>query len=258
MEAVEMQANSALVSPLPVPLGDHSPAPRDRLIVALDVPTLEDAARIVETLGDAVNFYKVGMQLQFAGGGAGLRYAETLAQSGKNVFLDSKLFDIQETIERAVENVARMGVRFLTVHGTGKTVDAAVRGRGASQLQILAVTVLTSLNADDLIDLFGVTVSVPELVLRRARKALEAGADGVIASGQEVEQIRNFAGNRLKIVTPGIRREGDARHDQIRVTTPRQAIKAGADHLVVGRPITKAPDPRRAAEEILREISDAL
>ncbi|HTT84421.1 MAG TPA: orotidine-5'-phosphate decarboxylase [Rhizomicrobium sp.] len=236
----------------------QAPALRDRLIVALDLPTVDDADRIVETLGDTVSFYKVGMQLQFAAGGAGLRYAEQLVQRGKSVFLDSKLFDIQETVERAVENVARMGVRFLTVHGTGKTIDAAVKGRSGSALQILAVTVLTSLDSEDLQDLFGVSVSVPDLVLRRAQKALDAGADGVIASGQEVELIRNLVANKLRIVTPGIRRQSDARHDQIRIATPGQAIRAGADYLVVGRPITKALDPRRAAEEILQEIWDAL
>jgi orotidine-5'-phosphate decarboxylase len=235
-----------------------SPEFRDHLIVALDVPTVEAADRIVETLSDSVNFYKVGLQLQFAAEGGGLRYVSELIHRGKSVFLDSKLFDIPETVERAVENIARMGVRFLTVHGNGKTINAAVKGRGTASLQILSVTVLTSLDADDLEDMGFAQVSVPDLVLHRARKALEAGADGVIASGEEVELIRGAAANKLKIITPGIRRGTDAVNDQKRIATPGHAIKAGADHLVVGRPITQAPDPRRAAEEILQEISEAL
>jgi orotidine-5'-phosphate decarboxylase len=235
-----------------------APALRDRLIVALDVPTVEAANRIVETLGDAVNFYKIGLQLQFAADGGGLRYADKLINRGKSVFLDSKLFDIAETVERAVENVAKMGARFLTVHGNGKTIEAAIKGKSNTNLQILSVTVLTSLDADDLKDLGFTNVSVPELVLHRAKKALEAGADGVIASGEEVEIIRNLAADKLKIITPGIRRGSDQRHDQKRVATPTQAIEAGADHLVVGRPITTAEDPRKAAEEILEEISAAI
>ena len=179
-------------------------------------------------------------------------------RAARAFFLISKVFDIEETTERAVENVARMGVKYLTVHGNGKAIEAAIKGRGKNPLQILSVTVLTSLDADDLRDLFGVDVNVPDLVLRRAQKALEAGADGVIASGQEVEVIRRLAADKLKIVTPGIRRSQDQRHDQKRIATPSQAIKAGADHLVVGRPITQAVDPRRAAEEILDEVSEAL
>ncbi len=236
----------------------NAPALKDRVIVALDVPTVEDAKQIVGTLGDTVNFYKIGMQLQFAAQGSGLRFASDLVQSGKNVFLDSKLFDIQETVERAVENVARMGVRFLTVHGNGKTIAAAVKGRGTSALQLLSVTVLTNLDAADLEDMGFAGVSVSELVLHRAKKALAAGADGVIASGQEVELIRKIAADKLKIITPGIRRSQDAKNDQVRIVTPGKAIAAGADHLVVGRPITQASDPRGAAQEILDEVAAAL
>jgi orotidine-5'-phosphate decarboxylase len=235
-----------------------APPLKSRLIVALDVPTIEDADRIVQTLGDSVDFYKVGLQLQFAPQGAGMRYVDALIQRGKSVFLDSKLFDISETVERAVENVARMGVTFLTVHGNAKTVKAAVKGRGGADLQILSVTVLTSLDADDLSEMGFRDVSVPDLVLYRARKALEAGADGVIASGEEVDIIRQLAADKLKIVTPGIRRSADATNDQKRIATPGKAIAAGADHLVVGRPITKSADPRKAAEEILDEIAKAL
>lgn len=231
---------------------------KERLIVALDVPSVEHADKLVETLGDSVEFYKIGMQLQFAANGGGLNYAQTLLSRGKKVFLDSKLFDIGETIERAVENVARMGVNFLTVHGNGPTIRAAIKGRGTSHLQILSVTVLTSLDAADLDDLGFTNVSVEELVLHRAKKALEAGADGVIASGEEAAKIREFAADKLRIVTPGIRRFTDAIGDQKRVTTPSDAIEAGADYLVVGRPISTAGDPRREAEAILAEVQVAL
>jgi len=231
---------------------------RDRLIVALDVPTVDDAKHIVGALGDSVSFYKVGLQLQFAPGGEGLRYVRSLIEDGKSVFLDCKFLDIPETVERAVENVARMGAKFLTVHGEGKTIDAALRGRGDSALRILCVTVLTSMSAEDLRDIGYGDLSVRDLVALRVRRALEAGADGVIASGEEIEAVRALAGDRLKIVTPGIRRGGDPRHDQKRIATPGRAIAAGADHLVVGRPITQAPDPRRVAEEILQEIAAAL
>ncbi len=235
-----------------------APEIRDKLIVALDVPTVRDAHRIVEALADSVSFYKIGLQLQFAAGGEGLRYARQLIEAGKSVFLDCKFLDIPETVERAVENVAHMGARFLTVHGEGKTIDAALRGRGGSPLQILCVTVLTSLNADDLKEIGYKDIGVRDLVRLRVRKALEAGADGVIASGEEVEAIRELAGDKLKIVTPGIRRSSDRLHDQKRIATPGQAIAAGADHLVVGRPITQASDPRAAAEEILREIAETV
>jgi orotidine-5'-phosphate decarboxylase len=234
------------------------PEIRDKLIVALDVPTVRDADRIVEALADSVSFYKVGLQLQFAADGEGLRYVQHLIKAGKNVFLDCKFLDIPETVERAVENVARMGARFLTVHGEGKTIAAALRGRGDSPLQILCVTVLTSLNAGDLKESGYENIGVRDLVLLRVRKALQAGADGVIASGEEVAAIRELAGDKLKIVTPGIRRRSDQLHDQKRIATPGQAIAAGADHLVVGRPITQAANPRQAAEEILQEIAEAL
>ncbi len=255
-----MGASAAIqmVKPMASETRKSAPPLKDRLIVALDVPTVEAADKIVQTLGDSVDFYKVGLQLQFAAAGGGLRYADRLIQQGKSVFLDSKLFDISETVERAVENVARMGVRFLTVHGNGKTIEAAIKGRGTSGLQILSVTVLTSLDADDLRDLGYTDTSVKDLVLHRAQKALAAGADGVIASGEEVEIIRQLAADKLKIVTPGIRRRQDYIHDQKRIATPSQAISAGADHLVVGRPITQSPDPRGAVEEILAEVADAL
>jgi len=234
------------------------PDVRDKLIVALDVPTASDAQQIVEALGDAVSFYKIGLQLQFAPDGDGLRFAQKLIEAGKSVFLDCKFLDIPETVERAVENVARMGARFLTVHGEAKAIAAAVRGRGHVPLRILAVTVLTSLDAGDLKEMGFKGMSVRDLVRLRVCAALEAGADGVIASGEEVGAIREIAGDRLKIITPGIRRSSDSVHDQKRIATPAAAIRAGADHLVVGRPITKAADPRAVAEEILQEVADAV
>lgn len=231
-------------------------ADRDRLIVALDVPTVDAARAMVATLGESVNFYKVGMQLQFAPGGLG--YVRELLDGGKRVFLDAKLYDIGETIRLAVENVARMGVDFLTIHANAPTLRAAAQGRGEAKLKVLAVTVLTSLGVDDLADLGFGGLSVEDLVLKRARQTLDAGVDGVIASAAEAAAIRAMAGDRLTVVTPGIRRASDALGDQKRPVTPADAIRAGADHLVVGRPITKATDPRRVAEAIQAEISEAL
>jgi len=236
---------------MPSAIGD-----RDRLIVALDVPTVDDARHLVETLGDTVTFYKVGMQLQFAPGG--MQYVRELIDADKRVFLDAKLFDIGETIERAVENVARMGVDFLTIHANAPTLRAAAAGRGSSKLQVLAVTVLTSMGKDDLADLGFGDLDVEELVLKRARQTAEAGVDGVIASAAEASAIRREVGAGLKIVTPGIRRQSDAMGDQKRAMSPADAIRAGADHLVVGRPISKAEDPRREAELIQEEIAAAL
>jgi len=236
---------------MPIPIAD-----RDRLIVALDVPTVDHARRLVATLGDSVGFYKVGMQLQFAPGG--MDYARELIDAGKRVFLDAKLFDIGETISRAVENVARVGVDFLTIHANAPTLRAAAEGRGSSDLKVLAVTVLTSMSAEDLADLGFGGESVEALVLRRARQTRAAGIDGVIASGAEAAAIRAQEGAALTIVTPGIRRSGDAMGDQKRALSPRDAILAGADHLVVGRPISKADDPRREAEAIQAEIAAAL
>ncbi len=231
-------------------------ADRDRLIVALDVPTVDAARAMVATLGESVTFYKVGMQLQFAPGG--MAYVQELLDSGKRVFLDAKLYDIGETIRLAVANVALMGVDFLTIHANAPTLRAAAEGRGDAPLRVLAVTVLTSLGADDLADLGFGGVSVEDQVLKRARQTLDAGVDGVIASAAEAAAIRAMAGDRLTIVTPGIRRASDALGDQKRPVTPADAIRAGADHLVVGRPITKATDPRREAEAIQAEIAAAL
>lgn len=240
---------------------------RDRLIVALDVPTVDDAETLVSELGDSVGFYKIGMQLQFGGG---LDYVKTLIGRGKKVFLDSKLFDIDETVERAVQNVAAMGVEFLTVHGNGKTIPAAVRGRAGTQLKIFSVTVLTSLDNFDMADLYGEGRTVENVVRHRAEAAYAAGADGVIASGHEAQLIRDLVDAQIKvmdsssgrsefrIITPGIRMAGAPSGDQKRVTTPEDAIKAGADYLVVGRPIYQDKAPRAAAEKILEQIENAL
>ncbi len=228
---------------------------KDRLIVALDMPTVEEAARLVASLGEGVHFYKVGLELLFAGG---LDFAQHLKSQGKRVFLDMKLLDIGNTVERAVANAADFGVDFLTIHGHDlKTLRAAVAGRGASPLKLLAVTVLTNLSAEDL-QQQGSTMSPGDLVLHRARLAHEAGCDGVIASGQEASRIRDAIGPGFLIVAPGIRLEGSAMDDQERVMTPERAIRAGADHIVVGRPITQADDPRATALAFMHHIRDAL
>ena len=228
---------------------------KQRLIVALDFAKADDALNLVERLGDSVAFYKIGLELLFGGG---LDLAAKLKSQGKHIFLDMKLLDIGNTVEKATANIAARGLDFLTVHGHDrKTLDAAVRGRGASKLALLAVTVLTNLDKDDLAQQ-GVAQSPSELVLRRAKMAAEAGFDGCIASGEEAAAIRAVVPKAFLIVTPGIRRAGSAAGDQARVTTPAKAIGDGATHLVVGRPITAAADPRSAAEAILAEMSDAL
>lgn len=227
---------------------------RDRLIVALDMPTIEGAQRLVATLDETVSFYKVGLELLFAGG---LDLARALKGRHKRVFLDMKLLDIGNTVERAVANASELGVDFLTVHGHDlKTLRAAVTGRGSSKLKLLAVTVLTNLTDDDLKQQ-GSHMSPADLVLHRARLARESGFDGVIASGQEAARIRSAVGPGFLIVTPGIRLPGSTTDDQERVMTPNHAIAAGADHIVVGRPISQADDPRMLAEAFLAHIRDA-
>jgi len=229
------------------------PTPRDRLIVALDLPTVRDAEAMVERLGDSVSFYKVGYQLAFAGG---LSFAHALAHAGKRVFLDMKLHDIETSVAKGVENVARLGVNFLTVHAYPQTMKAAVAARRGSGLKILAVTVLTSYDDIDLAE-SGYTTSVDALVARRAQQAHDLGVDGLVCSPEEASPLRLAVGNDMLFVTPGIRPQGSARGDQKRVTTPSQAIAAGADYLVVGRPITEAADPRAAAEGVVAEIAAA-
>ena len=222
--------------------------PKDRLIVALDRPNALEALRVVRTLGDQVTFYKVGLGMLTGGG---LALASELKQMGKRVFLDMKLFDISATIEAAVAGLAQYEMDFLTVHGDPHVVSAAVAGRGDAETKILAVTILTSLDRGDL-DLALIKAgAVEDLVVERARLALRAGADGVIASPQEARAIRELreAEGRL-IVTPGVRPLGSAKGDQKRIATPEGAIRQGADHVVVGRPIWQAADPAQAARDI--------
>lgn len=228
---------------------------KERLIVALDVPTVGEARELIATLGESVGGYKIGLELLFAGGFA---LAQELAGAGSFVFVDAKLLDIEATVERATASIARTGAEFLTVHAVDrKTLDAAARGRGDSSLKLLGVTVLTNLGPADLVQQ-GTDIPPGELVLHRAMLAKEAGFSGVVASGLEAAAIRNAAGTGFFIVTPGIRPQGGATQDQARVATPASAIAAGADYLVVGRPITAAPDPRAAAEAIVAEIERAL
>lgn len=226
----------------------------DKLIVAIDVPDYDSARDLVNGLGNAVSFYKIGLELLFSGG---LDLAAELKGEGKRVFLDLKFLDIGNTVERAVANAAAMGVDFLTIHGhDSKTMKAAVAGRGAARTKLLAVTVLTSLDASDLAEQ-GLQVSPEELVLKRARLAHGAGFDGVIASGLEAKAVRAATGAGFLIVTPGIRLPGGAAGDQTRITTPEDALRAGADHIVVGRPITAAADPNAAARAFQAAIAAA-
>jgi len=232
--------------------------PRDRLIVALDLPTVTAAERLVEGLGDTVTFYKIGLELAYAGG---LDFAKLLVRSGHRVFLDLKLHDIPTTVERATRQIAGLGATFLTVHAYPQTLAAAVRGRGqaglaAGGLGILGVTVMTSYSDADLAEA-GYAEGVAQTVERRARQALAAGADGLILSAEEAARIRAVVGPRLALVTPGIRPAGSAVQDQKRVMTPAEAIRAGADYLVVGRPVTAADDPAAAARAIVAEIESA-
>ena len=229
------------------------PAPRDRLIVALDVPSIPAAAALVERLGDTVSFYKIGYQLAFAGG---IALAETLVGAGKQVFLDLKLHDIGNTVEKGVESVARMGATFVTVHAYPQTMKAAVAARGGAGLRILAVTVLTSYDDADL-EAAGYALGVSSLVARRAAQAREIGVDGLVCSAEEAAALRSLVGTSMALVTPGIRPAGAEAGDQKRVMTPSRAIAAGADYLVVGRPIVAAADPKAAAEAIVAEIAAA-
>ena len=226
---------------------------QERLIVALDVPSVQDAERIVAQIGDAAAFYKIGYQLGFAGG---LRFAADLIASGKQVFLDFKLHDIGNTVQKGVESVAKLGATFLTVHAFPQTMKAAAAGRECSKLRILGVTVLTSYDDSDLAAA-GYDMSVAELAAARAEQARDIGIDGLVCSAEEVANLRSITGPRMTLVTPGIRPAGAAAGDQKRIMTPSRAIEAGADYLVVGRPIVEARDPKAAAEAIVSEIARA-
>jgi orotidine-5'-phosphate decarboxylase len=223
---------------------------RERLIVALDLPSVQAAESMVSRLGESVLFYKIGYQLAFAGG---LAFAAGLIAAGKQVFLDLKLHDIGNTVEKGVASVAQLGATFLTVHAYPQTMKAAVAGKRGSALRILAVTVLTSYDDADLAAA-GYDMSVPELAAARAQQARDIGVDGLVCSAEEAANLRGIAGPGMVLVTPGIRPAGSASGDQKRIMTPARAIEAGADYLVVGRPIVEAADPKKAAEAIVAEI----
>lgn len=226
--------------------------PRERLIVALDVASVAEAKAIVARLGDTVSFYKIGYQLAFAGG---LDYAQVLADAGKRVFVDLKLHDIGNTVAQGVKSVARLGVTFLTVHGYPQTMKAAVDARTGG-LRILAVTVLTSYDDADLAAA-GYDFTVTELAAERAAQARDIGVDGLVCSAAEATLLHPIAGPGMALVTPGIRPAGGDAGDQKRIMTPSAAIAAGADYLVVGRPIVAASDPKAAAAAIVAEIAAA-
>ncbi|HEY7845535.1 MAG TPA: orotidine-5'-phosphate decarboxylase [Bradyrhizobium sp.] len=228
--------------------------PRDRLIVPLDLPNVAAAEAMIARLGDSVNFYKIGYQLGYADG---LPLARKLADQGKKVFLDLKLHDISNTVARGVESVAKLGATFLTVHAYPQTMKAALEGRAGSDLKILAVTVLTSYDDDDL-HAAGYRLNVSDLVEARAQQAQVLGIDGLVCSPLEAASLRKIVGHQMNLVTPGIRPAGAEVGDQKRIMTPSRAIAAGADYLVVGRPITGAVDPKAAAEAIQAEIAPRL
>ena len=226
---------------------------RERLIVALDLPSVSAAEAMTKQLGESVQFYKIGYQLVLAGG---LPFAARLIADGKQVFLDLKLHDIGNTVTKGVESVAQLGATFLTVHAYPQTMKAAVEGRLGSRLRVLAVTVLTSYDDADLAAA-GYEMNVKELASARAAQARDTGVDGLVCSAEETASLRAIVGPRLVLVTPGIRPAGSATGDQKRIMTPARAIKAGADYLVVGRPVLDARDPKIAADAIVGEIEQA-
>jgi len=228
--------------------------PRDRMIVALDLPSVDDAQAMIKQLGDSVTFYKIGMELVYAGG---LDLVRQLSSNGKKVFLDLKLHDIPNTVEKATQRVADLGATFLTVHAFPQTMKAAVKGKGLSPLHILGVTVMTSYDDSDLIEA-GYSMGVRDLVSHRARQAKAIGINGLILSPEEVAGMRALIGPSLTLITPGIRPKGSEKGDQKRVMTPREAISAGADYLVIGRPITAAANPKSIADAVVEEILSAI
>ena len=223
---------------------------RERLIVALDLPSVRSAEAMVARLGESVWFYKIGYQLAFAGG---LPFAAELIALGKQVFLDLKLHDIGNTVAKGVESVAKLGATFLTVHAYPQTMKAAVEGKHGSRLRILAVTVLTSYDEADLAAA-GYQMNVRELAAARAAQARDIGIDGLVCSAEEVATLRTIVPANMVLVTPGIRPAGSATGDQKRIVTPTRATEAGADYLVVGRPVLEAGDPKAAADSIVSEI----
>jgi len=226
-------------------------AAKDRLIVGLDLPSVEAAEAMVARLGDSVTFYKIGYQLSFAGG---LPLVRKLADKGKKVFIDLKLHDIGNTVARGVESIAKLGATFLTVHAYPQTMKAAAEARAGTDLKILAVTVLTSYDDGDL-HAAGYRFGVSDLVEARAQQAQVLGIDGLVCSPEEAGAVRKVVGHQMRLVTPGIRPAGSATGDQKRIMTPARAIVAGADYLVVARPILESADPKAAAEAIQAEIA---
>jgi len=229
------------------------PAMKDRLIVGLDVSTVAEAEKIVRELDGAAGFYKIGYQLAFAGG---LDFARELASGGTRIFLDMKLLDIDNTVARGVESIAKMGMSMLTVHAYPRVMRAAAEAAKGSGLTILAVSVLTSMDARDMEEA-GYRDDPAALVPRRAGQAREAGVGGIVCSAAEAKAVRAIVGADMAVVTPGIRPAGSDHGDQKRVTTPADAIRAGASHLVVARPILGAVDRRKAALSILGEMQSA-
>jgi orotidine-5'-phosphate decarboxylase len=246
-------SSHARVTRMPEDEMSEEVSPRDRLIVALDLPSLTEAEAMVARLGDSVSFYKVGMELTYAGG---LPLVQRLVADGKKVFVDLKLHDIPNTVERATRQIARLGATFLTVHAYPPSLKAALAGVAGSELKLLAVTVMTSYDDADLVAA-GYAFSVKDLVARRAMQAKEIGIHGLILSPEEVESIRPLVGPGMSLVTPGIRPAGAAASDQKRIMTPALAIAGGADHIVVGRPVTEAADPVAVAEQIVADIASA-
>ncbi len=228
---------------------------RERLIVALDLPDVETASAMVNRLDGVTNFFKVGLSLQLAVGVEDL--IKSLLDDHKKLFLDYKYYDIPETLTKAVSQAARRGVTFLTIHGSSDLIKAAVKGRGDTGMKLFTVTVLTSWDQSDLLEMGYSRHTVEELVLFRAKMALDAGCDGVIASGREAKAIKDIS-QKLLVVTPGIRPDGHQEDDQKRRMTPTDAILAGADYLVIGRPIMDAADPLAAAKKILAEMQGAF
>ena len=227
--------------------------PRERMIVALDLPSISEARAMVDNLGDTVSFYKIGMELTYSGG---LPLAQELVRTGKKVFLDLKLHDIPNTVTRATAQVAELGAAFLTIHAYPQTMRAAMQALAGSKLRLLAVTVMTSYDDADLREA-GFALGVRDLVIRRSLQARDCGIDGIVMSAEEAQALRPVVGPDVLLVTPGIRPSGSERADQKRVMTPGQALAAGVDYLVIGRPIIKARDPKMAAEAVLAEIEKA-
>lgn len=223
---------------------------KNPIIVALDFENAEQARALIACLGSAVDFYKVGMELYAA---EGMPLVRELTGAGKQVFLDLKLYDIPETVKRATAQVSKTGARFLTVHGSNAVMRAAVEGRLGSGLSLLAVTVLTSFDQQDLAEL-GYPSSLPDLVALRVKNAMAAGIDGIVCSAKEAAAVRALTGSKAILVTPGVRSASAAVGDQKRVATPKEALAAGADYLVIGREITRATDPLAEYQRIIREL----